>query len=360
MSARSLRRRALRAAVLALVAGTVAGTVVACGGAVTPRAAAPGGDPAAAGAGAPGDGRSRLAGEELWLNPAGHGPVAVRQAVAEGRTADAEALAPLAGQPTATWFANPENPFPAVEEVSRAAAAAGELPVLVAYHVPGRDCGSYSAGGAADGDAYLAWIGSFAAALGDRPAVVVLEPDAVPQAVAGCAGIDAAARYDQLSSAVDILTRQPGTRVYLDAGNASWLEDLPVLADALRRSGIDRADGFALNVANYETTGASTEYGAALSRVLDAGAPAGTPPAHFVVDTSRNGAGPPQDPAGEEGRWCNPPGRALGAPPTTATDVPRLDALLWIKQPGDSDGTCRGGPPAGRWWPEAAAELVAG
>ena len=89
---------------------------------------------------------------------------------AEGRTADAEALTPLADQPTATWIATPDNPYPAVEEISLAAAAEDELPVLVAYNVPGRDCGSYSAGGAAGVDAYLSWVGSFAAALGDRPA----------------------------------------------------------------------------------------------------------------------------------------------------------------------------------------------
>jgi endoglucanase len=335
-----------RGSVRATVLAAVAGTAVACGGADT-------GETPAAESG-------RLTGEELWLNPEGNGPAAVRQSRAEGRTADAEALAPLADQPTATWIATPDNPYPAVEEISLAAAAEDELPVLVAYNVPGRDCGSYSAGGAAGVDAYLSWIGSFAAALGDRPAVVVLEPDAVPQAVAGCPGLDPAARFEVLAAAVDILDRQPGARVYLDAGNASWVDDLPVLADALRRSGIDSADGFALNVANYETTEASTEYGTELSRVLEDGAPGGTPPAHFVVDTSRNGAGPPETAAGDEGRWCNPPGRALGEAPTTDIDTPRLDALLWIKQPGDSDGTCGGGPPAGQWWPEAAAELVAG
>jgi endoglucanase len=342
MRTRLHRRRAVRTAVLAAAVGTV----VACGGAPAP-------EPERAGE------SSRLAGEELWLNPEGHGPVAVQQALAEGRTADAEALEPLAGQPTATWVATPENPYPAVLEVSEAAAAAGELPVLVAYNVPGRDCGSYSAGGAADVDAYLAWVGSFAAALGDRPAVVVLEPDAVPQAVVGCPGVDPAARYDMLAQAVEILDRQPGARVYLDAGNATWVDELPELADALRRSGIDQAEGFALNVSNYETTEVSAEYGLELSRELEEGASAGTPPAHFVIDTSRNGAGPPESAAGDEGRWCNPPGRELGEPPTTSPDLPRVDALLWIKQPGDSDGTCGGGPPAGQWWPEAAAELVA-
>ncbi|HYX93964.1 MAG TPA: glycoside hydrolase family 6 protein [Geodermatophilus sp.] len=345
MRTRLHARRAVQVTVLAAVAGTA----VACGGADTPDTPE---TPAAE--------SSRLAGEELWVNPEGHGPAAVQQAVAEGRTADAEALAPLADQPTATWIATPDNPYPAVEEVSRAAAAEDELPVLVAYNVPGRDCGSYSAGGAPDVDAYLSWIGSFAAALGDRPAVVVLEPDAVPQALEGCAGVDAAARYQTLGQAVDILDRQSGTRVYVDAGNASWVEDLPALADALRRSGVDRADGFALNVSNYETNEASADYGRRLSRELEAGAPEGTPPAHFVVDTSRNGAGPPEDAPGGEGRWCNPPGREVGDAPTTSPDLDRVDALLWVKQPGDSDGTCAGGPPAGQWWPEMALELVDG
>ncbi len=56
--------------------------------------------------------------------------------------------------------------------------------------------------------------------------------------------------------------------------------------------------------------------------------------------------------------WCNPPGRALGTPPTTATGNPRIDAFLWVKRPGESDGACRGAPPAGRWWAEYALELA--
>ena len=159
---------------------------------------------------------------------------------------------------------------------------------------------------------------------------------------------------------MEILDRQPGTRVYVDAGNASWVDDLPALADALRRSGVDRADGFALNVSNYETTEASADYGLELSRELEEAAPEGTPTAHFVVDTSRNGSGPPEDAPGGEGRCCNPPDREVGAPPTTSPDLDRVDALLWVKQPGDSDGTCAGGPPAGQWWPEMALELVDG
>ena len=33
---------------------------------------------------------------------------------------------------------------------------------------------------------------------------------------------------------------------------------------------------------------------------------------------------------------------------------PLVDAFLWIKTPGESDGTCSGGPAAGKWWGEYA------
>ncbi|MFJ4217673.1 glycoside hydrolase family 6 protein, partial [Streptomyces hydrogenans] len=56
--------------------------------------------------------------------------------------------------------------------------------------------------------------------------------------------------------------------------------------------------------------------------------------------------------------WCNPPGRSLGVPPTDRTGDALVDAYLWIKRPGDSDGQCRGGPSAGTWWPEYALGLA--
>ncbi|XIE81958.1 glycoside hydrolase family 6 protein [Streptomyces sp. SBR177] len=52
------------------------------------------------------------------------------------------------------------------------------------------------------------------------------------------------------------------------------------------------------------------------------------------------------------------PGRALGVPPTDRTGDELVDAYLWIKRPGDSDGTCRGGPAAGTWWPDYALGLA--
>ncbi|MCZ2830167.1 glycoside hydrolase family 6 protein [Modestobacter sp. VKM Ac-2986] len=344
-------RTGRRPALAAVLAAAAVAALAACGADGAPDPAA--GTSAAAATST----EDRLSGE-LWLNPDGHAAVAARQAREQGRPAEADALAPLADQPTATWFANPGNPYAEVAALSEAAAAAGQVPVVVAYFVPVRDCRSYSAGGAPDADAYLTWVGSLAAALGDRPAVVVLEPDAVAHAVVGCEGVQPEQRYELLARAVEILGRQPEVRTYLDAGNPGWVTDLPVLAAALRSSGVDAAAGFALNVSNFQTTEDSVRFGTQLSRQLEQDAPAGTPPAHFVVDTSRNGAGPPPSDGGADTAWCNPAGRRLGEAPTTDVDRERVDALLWVKQPGDSDGTCAGGPPAGQFWLPAALELA--
>ena len=77
-----------------------------------------------------------------------------------------------------------------------------------------------------------------------------------------------------------------------------------------------------------------------------------------MIDTSRNGQGPSTSTGTQE--WCNPPGRGLGERPTTTTNIPRLDAKLWIKTPGESDGECADAedPAAGRWFPRQAAELI--
>src|SRR4029434_6544525 len=57
------------------------------------------------------------------------------------------------------------------------AADKGQIPVLVAYNIPFRDCAQFSAGGATSSAEYKAWIDGFAAGIGDATAMVILEPD---------------------------------------------------------------------------------------------------------------------------------------------------------------------------------------
>ena len=44
--------------------------------------------------------------------------------------------------------------------------------------------------------------------------------------------------------------------------------------------------------------------------------------------------------------------------PWSAPVLPGIDAYLWVKQPGDSDGPCNGGLPAGVYWPQYAVALA--
>jgi len=75
-----------------------------------------------------------------------------------------------------------------------------------------------------------------------------------------------------------------------------------------------------------------------------------------AIITSRNGVGPAPD---SGLNWCNPSGRALGTPPTAATAGAHADAYLWIKRPGESDGTCdKGDPPAGTFVSQYAIDLA--
>jgi endoglucanase len=149
----------------------------------------------------------------------------------------------------------------------------------------------------------------------------------------------------------------------------------------------------------------SPEYAASVTASLEGlmgDAPAALP---FVIDTSRNGRGvldpavygvPPFDQSAstlsalKAGNWCNPPSAGLGPRPTVSPGAPLVDAHLWIKVPGQSDGSCdvAGGsrawdfsvynpwgvpedqqshfdplwgmvdPAAGEWFPEQALKLA--
>lgn len=253
-------------------------------------------------------------------------------------------LAEVVNTPTAYWMDHLSTPAVDAKYI-QTAQAAGTLPVLALYGIPNRDCGSYAAGGFGSADSYRNWIDGVAGDIGGGRAAVILEPDAL--AMADCLSpAQQQERFDLMSYAVDTLTRNPGTAVYVDAGHSRWVP-AEVMADRLNRVGIAKARGFSLNTANFFTTDESTGYGNAVS-----GMTGGKP---FVIDTSRNGNGPVE---GDPLYWCNPSGRALGARPTTDTGNPQIDAFLWVKRPGESDGACRGGPGAGTFVAQNAIDLA--
>jgi endoglucanase len=286
--------------------------------------------------------------DPFWVNPDSKAAQAVADLEKDGKGDEADTVRKIAEQPSGEWML-PENAESQARGYTEAAQKADRDALLVLYNIPHRDCGQYSGGGAADGDAYRAWIDQVAAGIADRHATVILEPDAVQHMVDNCTPEEFhEERYDLLKGAVDKLKSLKNTTVYLDAGNAGWGKP-DAIYQPLQRSGIDRADGFSVNVSNFYTTDESVRYGKELSAKVG-----GKP---FVIDTSRNGNGPYTGGAADE-RWCNPPGRALGETPTTKTGDPLVKAYLWVKRPGESDGTCKGGPGAGTWWQKYALELA--
>ena len=215
------------------------------------------------------------------------------------------------------------------------------------YAIPDRDCGGPSQGGAPDLGEYDAWIDKFAAGLGSGEVVVILEPDAI--ALSDCLSEgDRAARFASLARAGRVLkAANPNARVYFDAGHSDW--NAPgKQAALLRQAGAASAassDGIFSNVSNFNRTDGEVAY---VRRILDAlGGPASL---GAVIDTSRNGNGAPAD-----GEWCDPAGRKLGRAPTLSTGEARIDAYLWVKLPGESDG-CQGTP--GTFTPDYAYDLA--
>lgn len=255
----------------------------------------------------------------------------------------------IAARPAAVWFASydPEAVTGQVRAVTSAAARAGRTPVLVPYAIPDRDCGGASEGGAPDLVSYDAWIRRFAAGLGGGPVIVILEPDSVAQSDCLSPGGLAARNASPARAGRALHAANPKARVYFDGGHSGW-HPAAKQAAALRAAGAaSSGDGIFTNVSNFHRTSYEAAYARQVLAALGGPARLGA-----VIDTSRNGNGAPE---GEE--WCDPTGRALGRAPTTRTGEARIDAYLWVKLPGESDG-CQG--PAGSFSPDYAYALASG
>lgn len=253
---------------------------------------------------------------------------------------DRDILTRLAEVPTAVWLTPEEMPPQRVgQQVSRILAEAStreQVAVLVVYGIPERDCIAGHSRGGLEAEDYLAWVGEIADAANDS-AVFILEPDALVSAPE-CDLVDE--RTSLLAEAGLLLSARSAT--YLDAGHSDWL-DVPTTVGLLQQAGVTQLHGFSIGVAGYGHVDTEKAYAQQVAAQLSGAA--------YVIDTSRSGNGAVDD-------WCNPPWRALGPEPTAVDDGTWLDALLWVKPPGESDGPCHGGPPAGEFWPERALQLA--
>ena len=357
----------------------------------------------------------------------------VESLLKQGQLKNALLITAMETVPQAVWLTSgtPSEVSATVTSTLREAAFERAVPMLVLYNIPGRDCGSYSAGGAENTADYETWIDAIAAAIGSKKVIIILEPDALADLPSDC-GYNptevnipqaTADRYTQINYAVTKLETGSQTLVYMDAGNSHW-QAVPIMAQRLVQAGIQQTQGFFTNVSNFNLNNYETTYDTWVSDCIAFGndpeqggwrlgnysycasqyySPLGTvdpdniatwiytdewyqqnmgtaiPTTHFVIDTSRNGQGPLDasiyantpynQPASvvqtlTNGSWCNPPARGLGTHPTANTGVSLLDAYLWVKTPGESDGTCDAAGGARAWdyadytqtgWPTDAA-----
>jgi len=254
----------------------------------------------------------------------------------------------IANKPAGKWFGDWSGDITkAVGDYVTAAATLKQTPILVAYNIPNRDCGQYSSGGLQSIDGYKNWISAFSRAVGNRKAVLILEPDAI--ALTDCLSTDGkAARLEMIRYAISQFKENaPNALLYLDAGNSGWIS-APEMANRLVQANIIDARGFSLNVSNYITTDSNTAYGDMVNAYLQQRLGITKP---FVVDTSRNGNGA----YGKE--WCDVAGRKLGATSTESLTGMQPEMTLWIKNPGNADGCAAS---AGTFVPQIAYNLIYG
>lgn len=256
----------------------------------------------------------------------------------------------IAVKAAAKWLVNGDKNSikTTVNNYVSAAATANQVPIMVAYNIPNRDCGSYSAGGAASKTAYEEWITGVAEGIGNRNAVIVIEPDALPLLPDCLTSSQVSDLYAMLNYAVTQLTTlAPKALVYLDASHSNW-QPYDVMAQRPNLAGVKKARGFALNVSNYRATSELKTFGDNISAYLNSSYGYSKP---FIIDSSRNGNGP----KGSE--WCDPLGRKIGASSAVLTGNGQLEMNLWLKLPGEADGCAAG---AGVFSADLAVRLVNG
>ena len=247
------------------------------------------------------------------------------------------------------------------------------------------------------------YIDPIAAILGDPKyrslrIATVIEPDSLPNLItnlsfAKCAEANSSGAYVQgVQYALNKLHALPNVYTYIDIAHSGWLgwsSNFTPMVNLLKTTvsgttaGLQSVDGFISNTANFtpaqEPHMTATQpvggqpvrsakfyewndhieevsFGTAMYTALVAqGFPSGI---GMLVDTSRNGWGGAARPAGpssstdlntfvnaskidrriHRGNWCNQNGAGLGARPQ-ANPLPHYDAFVWVKPPGESDGS---------------------
>ncbi|TDE20499.1 glycoside hydrolase family 6 protein [Actinomadura sp. 6K520] len=281
---------------------------------------------------------------------------------------------------------------------------------VVVYNLPGRDCAALASNGELGpeeiGKYKTDFIDPIAEILGDDAyadlrIVTVVEIDSLPNLITNVGTGDVATEncnemlengnyQEGIAYALQQLGAIPNVYNYIDIGHHGWLgwddnfgSSADLLTEVAQQSGsLGNVAGFITNTANYgalkephftiddSVNGTSVRQSTWIdwNRYVDELSYAQAYRQELIgngfgqdigmlIDTSRNGWGGPERPAGPGpttdvnayvdggrtdrrihlGNWCNQAGAGLGERPT-ANPEPGIDAYVWIKPPGESDG----------------------
>jgi cellulose 1,4-beta-cellobiosidase len=289
--------------------------------------------------------------------------------------------------PTAVWLDTIERTR-VVSRVLDDAKTQNAVVTFVLYDLPNRDCSAKSSAGELAVEArgeerykaeFIDAIATQFRAHASQRIAAIIEPDSLANVATNlenpkCAASEKVYRHS-IAYAIATLSL-PNVALYLDAAHAGWLGwdanrakigvvFKEVLADA---GGAEKIRGFALNVSNYDVADGEIAYAHKLDATL---AGLGIHDKRFVIDTSRSGVAKART---KDGNWCNVKGAGLGPRPVV-DPAPLVDAFLWVKPPGQSDGTSDASAPrfdancssedampnapeAGQWFAAYFSELV--
>jgi len=252
----------------------------------------------------------------------------------------------------------------------------------VIYDLPSRDCAAAASNGelsCADSTCtaalntyrtqYIDPIVAIFKRFNSQPIVAIVEPDSLPNLatnlnVPKCTLAQNAYKQGIAYAIKQLSTVGGNLTMYLDAAHGGWLgwdnnrqAAAQIFKEVLNLAGgANLIRGFATNTANYQALGSlssssdpcnlksqynqaidESHYVQLLSQSLNS---AGITGKYFVIDTSRDGV---TNERKDCSNWCNIKNAGLGARPSTDTSITGLgslvDAFIWIKTPGESDGT---------------------
>ncbi|QRV95446.1 glycoside hydrolase family 6 protein [Ceratobasidium sp. AG-Ba] len=286
---------------------------------------------------------------------------------AAGKTELAAKAAEVAKVPTFIWISDTK----AVDSIStylkdaqsiQKKTGKKQIVQLVVYNLPDRDCSAkasdgelhLSDAGEARYEAYVKRVASQIERFPDVSVAISLEPDSIGNMVTNLSvpkcGNAAPAHKRLIALAIAILSTRPNVSIYLDGAHAGWLgwpDNLgptatvlgDILATAKKQNSSANVRGLVTNVSNYNGLGNQQQAGRDelvyinnLKPLLDnVGYPA-----HFLVDQGRAGN---QVATRDGGDWCNFKYAGFGPRPSTTTPSPLIDAIVWVKPGGESDGT---------------------